>query len=307
MAKCWPCAPAPGCSHILSPITVVVLTCDEEDNLRPLLESVFGWVDEIFIVDSGSTDGTLAIAEEFGTNVFPHDFTTHQAQWKWAVANLPIETDWVLGLDADQRITPELRRELKKMFPEGTQGPAGVNGLYINRRQVFRGKWIKHGTYYPKYLLKLFRRDSVRFDELDLIDHHFHVDGPTEKLQNDLIEDNAKERDISFWVSKHVRYAGRVAEEEFLRRQEGHFGVEPKLFGNPDQRTAWFKRSWYRLPLYVRPFLYFGYRYFVRLGFLDGRQGLVFHFLHGLWYRLMIDVHLDDMLSGKTAGEGGPA
>jgi glycosyltransferase involved in cell wall biosynthesis len=281
----------------VSSITVVVLTHQEEANLPALLESVSGWAAAVFLVDSGSTDATVDRAREAGATVMTHEFTTHQAQWKWALANLPIETDWVLGLDADQRVTPELRAELRTLFSEG--GPEGVSGFYINRRQIFRGKWIRYGTYYPKYLLKLFLRDAVRFDDLDLIDHHFHVDGPTAKLENDLVEDNAKERDLSFWMEKHRRYAPQMAREEYRRRKGEGAGATPRLSGTPDQRTAWLKRLWYRLPLYVRPVLYFSYRYFLRLGFLDGRQGLVFHTLHGLWYRMLIDRRLAELRAGR--------
>ncbi|MBD0319625.1 MAG: glycosyltransferase family 2 protein [Gemmatimonadetes bacterium] len=273
------------------PITAIVLTHNEEANLEPCLASLAGWAGEVWVVDSGSTDGTLAIAERFGARVVHHPFETHTRQWRWAVESLPAAHPWVLGLDADQRVTPELARELAERFSTA-DGPQ-VDGLFVKRRQIFRGKWIRHGGYYPKYLLKLFRRDAVTFDDADLMDHHFYVAGPTAKLRHDLVEDNRKERDIGFWIDKHNRYARLHAREERLRAGGAGWALEPSLTGNPDQRVAWLKQRWYRMPLFVRPAMYFVLRYFFQLGFLDGKQGFVFHFLHAFWYRLLVDIHLD--------------
>jgi len=283
------------------PISAVVLTYNEEDNLPACLESLSAWVGEIFIVDSGSTDATLAIAERHGAKVVHHAFESHTRQWRWALESLPCAYEWVLGLDADQRVTPELRAELERLFAEGPAGPEGVDGIYVRRRQIFRGSWIRHGGYYPKYLLKLFRRGGVRIDENDLLDHHFYVAGPTRNLPFDILEDNLKEYDISFWIEKHNRYARLHAREEMARRHgEGAWVIEPALGGSPDQRIVWLKERWYRMPLYVRPALYFVYRYFLRLGFLDGKQGFIFHFLHAFWYRLLVDIHLDTLQSERA-------
>ena len=279
-----------------SPISVVVLTYNEEKNLEACLKSLHGWVDEIFVVDSGSSDRTLEIAADCCANIFSHPFTTHAAQWQWALDKLPLKNDWVLGLDSDQRITPELAIEIRGLF-EDTPSLAEIDGVFLNRRQIFRGKWIRYGTYYPKYMLKLFRRSKVIFDERDLMDHHFYVDGPTKMLQHDMIEDNKKEYDLSFWIDKHNRYALRHATEEFKRVQEenGAYLIQSSLFGNPDERIVWLKQVWYRMPLFVRPTIYFLYRYILRLGFLDGKQGFIFHFLQGFWYRLLVDIHLDEL------------
>jgi hypothetical protein len=245
-------------------------------------------------VDSGSTDGTTELAESLGATVWSHGFESHARQWDWALCNLPLQGEWILGLDADQCITPELAREIQRIDDARFKS---IDGIYINRRQIFRGQWIRHGGYYPKYLLKLFRLRAVITDEHDLVDHHFHVRGTTAKLTHDLIESNRKEDDISFWIGKHIGYARKHALEEFHRRQGlREDPIQPSWRGNPDQRTLQMKKLWLRMPLYVRPFLYFIYRYFLRLGFLDGRQGAIFHFMHAFWYRLLIDIHLDDML-----------
>ncbi len=250
------------------------------------------------MIDSGSTDGTTEIAHAHGARVLTHPFESHARQWKWALEHLPAPSSWVLGLDADQWLTPELVSEISSLF-KGTQVRLEqVDGFYIKRRQIFRGQWIQHGGYYPKYLLKLFRRASVQIDELDLMDHHFYVAGPTAKLHFDLVEDNKKESDLAFWIEKHNRYALLHAREELLRRRDSSsWKIEAKLFGSPDQRVVWLKQRWYAMPLYVRPAMYFLYRYFLQRGFLDGRQGFLFHFMQAFWYRVLVDAHLHDLLS----------
>ena len=318
-------------------LSVVILTFNEERNLPACLESIQGLNAEVFVIDSGSSDRTLEIAKEYKTTILSHPFETHAKQWLWALEALPTTTNWVLGLDADQRLTPDLAQEIRtelgarsreqgarseELSAKGTgqgakslelgvrrQEPrlrepgAGtterleqVGGFYIKRRQIFRGRWIRYGGYYPKYLLKLFRRDRVRIDPNDLMDHHFYVDGRVAMLQYDLIEANKKEDDISFWIEKHNRYATLVAREELQRREETqHNFLQASLVGNPDQRTLRLKQLWWRLPLFVRPFLYFFYRYFIRLGILDGKEGFIFHFMQAFWFRLLVDIKIEEL------------
>lgn len=272
------------------PVSLVVLTFNEERNLRACLSSTTGWVAETFVVDSGSTDRTTDIAGEFGAQVTVHPFETHARQWRWAFANLPLRTEWVLALDADQQITPELRDAIIAAFDErGSAGEAA--GYFLNRRQVFRGRWIKHGGYYPKYLLKMFRRSAVQIDDGDLVDHHFHVSGRLLRLGGDMAEDNRNEARIFDWIEKHNRYARLQATEELRRLGPA---TRARLFGSPDERVAWMKSVWSRLPLYLRPIGYFLYRYVIRLGFLDGKEGFVFHVMQAFWYRLLVDINRDE-------------
>lgn len=278
------------------PITVVVLTFNEALNIRPCLESVAGWTAETFVVDSGSQDGTRELAEACGARVWEHAFETHARQWTWALETLPLTTAWVLALDADQRVTPELRASIETHFLSGRD--TGVDGLYLNRRQIFRGRWIRYGGYYPKYLLKLFRRDAVSVDAVDLVDHHFRVAGRVAILRGDLIEDNQNEARIAVWIEKHNRYARLQAQQEV---EHALPRTSFRAFGNtPDARTQWWKSRWAGLPLLVRPCLYFFYRYVIRLGFLDGREGFVFHVLQAFWYRLLVDINIAELRSART-------
>ena len=278
--------------------TAVILTFNEERNLPACLDSLDSVGCAVFVVDSGSTDRTVDLAQAAGVHVVTHSFDTHARQWAWALQHLPIRTDWVLGLDADQRLTPELRSAL--LATVGVGAPESSNaGYYVNRRQVFRGRWIRHGGYYPKYLLKLFRRTHVRFDESELVDHHFHVDGPCGYLRGDLIEDNQNESQIFEWIAKHNKYARAMAAEEVHRLEAG--APRGRWNGTADERIARFKTIWLRLPLYWRPLGYFLYRYIIRLDFLDGKQGFIFHFLQAFWYRLLVDINRDELSAARPA------
>ena len=193
-------------------------------------------------------------------------------------------------------VTSELRYELQQLMDDPAVVNGGPAGYFVKRRHIFRGQWIKYGGYYPKYMLKLFRRRDAWVDENDLVDHHFRVHGEVAKLQHDLVENNRKEADIGVWVEKHCRYAALQAREEMGKaRHAVQVGVVQALRGSPDDRVLGLKLIWGRLPLYVRPLLYFLYRYIGRLGFLDGKAGFIFHVLQAFWYRLLVDIKLDDL------------
>ncbi len=284
-------------------VSAVVLTFNEARNLDACLASVQGWTARMFVVDSGSTDETLTIARERGATIVTHPFETHARQWRWALESLPIETAWVLALDADQRVTAELRDAIVAALAEESR--TDVRGYFLNRRQIFRGRWIRHGGYYPKYLLKLFRRDAVSIDEADLVDHHFTVDGRLEKLSGDMIEDNRNEAAIVEWTAKHNRYAVLQARQEVAARATAAPIALSAAWGHPDQRVRWLKQQWARLPLFVRPCLYVFYRYVLRLGFLDGREGFIFHVLQGFWYRLLVDINISEIVTSSAAHDAG--
>ncbi len=285
------------------PVTLVVPTRDEQRNLGACLRSVAPWVSRTVVVDSGSTDRTQEIATAHGAEVVTHPFEGHARQWRWAFEHLDIQTDWVLALDADQRATPALIAEMQAVL--GAPGADSLAGCFVVRRQVFRGRWIRHGGYYPKYLLKLFRRNAVWIDEGELVDHHFRVRGATRKLAGEIVEENLNENAIATWVAKHNRYAVLQAREEFEQTNRASLR-HARAFGSPDERVLWRKRLWGRAPLLLRPCLYFLYRYVIRLGFLDGRQGFVFHVLQAFWYRLLVDINLEELRNAARPGQSGP-
>lgn len=283
------------------PVAVLVTTRNEEANLEACLASVRGVVAEVFVLDSESTDGTVAIARRFTEQVVDLPYEHGRIiPWifQWGLDHLPITQPWVLLLEADQRVTPELARELRELF-DGRPIPAA--GYYLRRRQIFRGRWIRWGGYGRKHLLKLFRRDRGRLDP-DEQDTRVYVDGSVARLKAPLEERNLKEESILFYLEKHLRYAEAFAREELERRRGLPWKTTPRLLGTPDQRVLWAKSRYYRLPLLLRPALYFFYRYVLRLGVLDGKQGFVFHFLQAFWFRLVVDLRLEE-LSATEQGE----
>ena len=278
------------------PLSVIVTTRNEEANVERCLRSVHGFADQIFVLDSESTDGTVEIAQRYAevqTLAYDH---SRIIPWifQWGLDNLPLRNDWVLILEADQAVTPELREEIAALLAR----PDAVreDGFYIRRRQIFRGKPLRFGGYGSKVLLKLFRRSRSGLDPVEQ-DTRVYVRGPVGRLRAPLEEWNVKEDSIQFYLQKHLRYAEAFAREEFERRRQGlPWKATPRLFGTPDQRVLWLKDRYYRMPLFLRPTLYFLYRYFFLLGILDGKTGFVFHFLQAFWFRLIVDIRLEELL-----------
>jgi len=194
-------------------LTLVVLTYNEEVNLPHCLESVEGLADDVFVVDSGSTDGTREVARDHGAEVVEHPFEHQAQQFNWALDHLPIETDWILRLDADEYLLPELRREIRETLPSV---PPEVTGFYMKRRVIFQGRWIRHGGYYPTWLLRLFRRGKGRSEMLEMDEHLVVTEGETRRLEHDFVDHNRK--GLSFWLRKHEGFAEREA-RELLRRE----------------------------------------------------------------------------------------
>ena len=277
-------------------LTVLVLTLNEELNLPDCLQSIEPLGCEVLVVDSGSTDRTVELAKEAGAKVFEHPFESYGAQRNWAQDNLPIETEWLLHIDADERLTPEIRGSIVSAL---ANTPVGINGFILRRRTVFMGRWIKHGGIYPSYHARLFRKDKGQCEDR-LYDQHYIVDGKVERLSGDMIDITT---DLSAWTVRHARWAQMEARELLLG--EGQPGrLQGKVFGTSIERRRWQRQSIYnRFPLFVRAFLYFLYRYIIRLGFLDGRRGLVFHFLQGFWYRFQVDAYI--LESRRQAQQGG--
>jgi glycosyltransferase involved in cell wall biosynthesis len=269
----------------MSRLTVVILTRDEELNLPVCLASLAPLRPVVWIVDSGSTDRTVEIARSAGCEVVERSWRTYADQLNWALDTLPITTPWVMRLDADEHLTRELAAELAERLP---RLPDDVTGLLVKRQVHFWGRWIRHGGYYPTWLLRVWRRGEARCEDRWMDEHMLLARGRSLRLAHDLIDENRK--GLGFWVDKHNRYADREVRD--LRERSGGDPRPERQAG----RRRWAKAVLYaRLPLFVRPLLYFLYRYVVRLGFLDGRAGLVFHLMQGFWYRLLVDAKLYEL------------
>jgi glycosyltransferase involved in cell wall biosynthesis len=267
---------------------VIVLTRDEEDNIGDCLASLTEWSGEIFVVDSGSSDRTREIAGAFADRVVEHPFETYAVQRNWAQDTLPLSHEWVLHVDADERVSAELAAAMGAFF--ASDEADRCDGAMFPRRTIFMGRWIRHGGHYPVYQRRLFRRSAGRCEDR-LYDQHFLVKGPVTGLEGDLI--NVLPSDLDAWTARHARWAG-VEAREMLRLDKASSGqVAGRLGGDPIAARRWMRnRVFERSPLFVRAFVYFAYRYVLQRGFLDGPEGLIFHFLHGCWYRFYVDVKI---------------
>lgn len=268
-------------------LSVLILTKNEEHNLPFALASLSGLQADVFVVDSGSSDRTIEIALAAGCRVVEHDFTTHARQVNWALDNLPIASDWVMRLDADEWLTPELVAELREKL---THLPPEVTGLMVRRRVYFWGRWIRHGGYYPTWLLRVWRLGAARSDDRDMDEHMLVRRGRIARLDHDIVDENRN--GLGAWIDKHNLYA----EKEAATLSRGGGETDIAHAGHTVARRRFLRNTVYgNSPRYWRAFLYWIFRYIFQLGFLDGRAGLVFHFLQAFWYRLLVDAKLTEL------------
>lgn len=274
-------------------LAAIVLTKNEERDLPACLESLKGLATETYVIDSESTDRTSAIAEEYGARVLSHPFTNQAAQFNWALENIPTVADWIVRIDADERIGDLQREELRAALREA---PDDVTGFEVARRIRFLGRELRYGGTYPIWLLRVWRRGEGRCEDTWMDEHIVLRGGKVRQVQGDLIHDIPK--DLTEWTAKHNGYASRechdITSREAAAALEGQAGTK-----------RWLKQNVYlRLPLFYRAFVYWFYRYFLKLGFLDGTQGLIYHFLQGFWYRFLVDAKLHETGMGSRGSAG---
>lgn len=279
------------------PISVIVLTHNEEQNIKDCLLTIHDWADEIFVVDSGSTDQTLEIVSYFTDKVFHHPFENYSLQRNWSQTNLPLANDWIFHIDADERVSPELVCKLTTFFEQESK-VRETAGLLVRRRIEFLGRHIKHGGLYPTYHCRIYKLQLGRCEDR-AYDQHFVINGPIEKLAADLIEVTATS--LESWTARHNRWAQMEASYLTTKNKEiENSEIIPSILGSPIERRRWLRVSILeRTPLFLRSFIYFLYRYFLRGGFLDGKEGLIYHVLHGFWFRFYVDACMYEISRNK--------
>jgi glycosyltransferase involved in cell wall biosynthesis len=261
------------------PVSVLIPAKNEESNLPACLESV-ARADEVFVVDSQSSDRSIEISTNYGANVVQFYFNGRWPKKKnWSLDNLPFRNEWVLIVDCDERITPELWDEIATVI----QDP-NYNGYYLNRRVFFLGQWIRYGGKYPDWNLRLFKHKSGRYENLNTEDipntgdnevhEHVILDGKVGYLKNDMLHIDF--RDIYHWLERHNRYSNWEARVYYniLTGNDESGTIGANLFGDAVQRKRFLKKIWVKLPF--KPLLRFILFYFIRLGFLDGKAGYIY-------------------------------
>lgn len=280
-------------------LSVLIPTLNERDNIVECLQSV-GWADEVVVVDSGSTDHTRELAQSCGAKVVRFDWNRKAPKKKnWALANVPWENEWVLILDADERVTAALAQEIKQALARPL-----VDGFFINRRFMFQGKWLRHCGYYPSWNLRLFRHRKGRYEELhsgdtcsgdNEVHEHLVLDGQAAELRHELL--HFAYPDIYTWLEKHNRYSNWEAALEVDGYPSCQSGIGKAQVAKRRLRT--FSR---RLP--CRSLLRFIYSYVLKQGFRDGYEGYVFCRLLAMYEMLSAFKAKEMVRRGSVEGRG---
>ncbi|NEO11929.1 MULTISPECIES: glycosyltransferase family 2 protein [unclassified Moorena] len=285
------------------PVSVLIPAKNEEANLPACLESV-NRADEVFVVDSQSSDRSIEIVEEYGANIVQFYFDGFWPKKKnWSLENLEFRNQWVLIVDCDERITPELWDEIAVAI----ENP-DYNGYYINRRVFFLGKWIRFGGKYPDWNLRLFKHEKGRYENLKTegipntgdneVHEHVVLEGKAGYLENDMLHIDFK--DIYHWLERHNRYSNWEARVylNLLTGKDDSGTIGGNLFGDAVQRKRFLKKIWVRLPF--KPLLRFILFYFIQLGFLDGKAGYIYgRLLSQYEYQIGVKLYELQKFSGK--------
>lgn len=266
-------------------ITVIILTYNEEIHIQRCIESVSSIAKEMFVVDCFSADKTKEIAQNLGATVIQKKWPGNQAiQMNWALETLPITTKWVLRLDADEYLLPELIEELKQKLNDVNDE---ITGVVFKRRHIFLGKWMKHGIY-PVKLLRLFQYQKAICEQRWMDEHIQLLEGTSIEFEHDFVDHNLN--NLMWFISKHNGYAIREAIDEELSLLYTT-SSEVKLSKQAEGKRRK-KHQYAKQPLFWRSFAYFVFRYFFKLGFLEGKEGFLWHFLQGWWYRTLVDAKI---------------
>jgi glycosyltransferase involved in cell wall biosynthesis len=270
----------------MTDISVIILTHNEEQHIERCLKSLHLFTNKIFIVDSGSTDSTVSIAESMGAKVVHNQWITYADQFNYGIQNTPFDTKWLMRMDADEYVTAELAQEIKEKVHTFS---AEITGFHVKRRVMFMNQWIRWGGFYPTWLLRIWRKNSGICEELWMDEHIKLLSGKSQPLSHDIVDHNLN--NLTWWIQKHNNYATREAIDllDIKYNFADNERVTATLFGTQEQRKRYLKIKYASLPLFTRPLLYFFFRFFFKLGFLDGLKGVIWHFLQAFWYRFLVD------------------
>lgn len=280
-----------------SSISGIILTRNEEMHIRRCLHSAQQICDVVHVIDSNSSDATRAIAQEEGAIVHTGDFNSFAQKLNWASDTIDFTTQWVMRIDADEVLSRDLVAQLPAFL---AQQPHAVSGVYVRRRLWFMGQPMRFGGVYPRHSMRLWRPRMARCEVRALDEHMLLREGTSATIEADI--DDIPLTDLALWIAKHNEYSTLEARSAMEKRMAGDSDtLQPRLLGSRNQRNRFLKEKlFYRLPPFVRPFGYYLHRYVIMAGFLDGRAGLVFHFLHGFWYRFLVDAKIIEAQGRKA-------
>lgn len=276
----------------MADLTVLILTHNEQAHIARALENVKPLAKAVIVIDSFSTDATQKIASAKGSTIVEHRFVNQAKQLQWAIDHLEVTTEWVMRLDADEILSPELIAELEVALPRLDKG---ITGICLRRKHIFLGRWIKHGGRYPITLLRVWRRGTACVEQRWMDEHIILLQGRAVTASGTFSDHNLS--GLTEFIDKHNRYATREAVERLLSRFR--LAAPSHEIFNPGNKQAaakrWAKEKLFdRLPIWLGPSAYFAFRYFIQLGFLDGTEGLIYHVLQGFWYRFLVSSKIEE-------------
>jgi glycosyltransferase involved in cell wall biosynthesis len=270
-------------------ISVLILTRNEEAHIQRCIDSALKISSLVYVVDSCSVDRTVEIATKSGAIVISEAFDGFSEKFNWCLLNIDFKTPWIFRLDADEVLSNTFLESINSSINFLS---SNISGIYVRRQLWFMGRWMKYGGMYPTYSMRLWRRGCAILESRDLDEHLILLKGESITLNIDVIDNPLT--NLTSWIAKHNSYA--LLEARSITSAKDNVNspsLDAKFFGTKLERIRWIKINFfYKLPLFIRPFLYFFYRYFLRLGIFDGREGFVFHFMHALWYRILVDATL---------------
>ncbi|MBQ9438582.1 MAG: glycosyltransferase family 2 protein [Lachnospiraceae bacterium] len=272
----------------MATITTLTLTLNEENNIKKCLASVKGIADKMIVLDGFSKDKTVELARSEGAEVRQKD-CGYFDRFQFGMETIRFDTDWVLFIDADERLTPVSSDELKKLCDQ--YADSDVNGIVVNYRVNFMGKELKYGASVLKKL-RVFK-PGMAFMEDVILDQHIRLKaGKIAYMKSFLLHEDDK--GLVIWSQKHIKYA-QMAAEDYLKKSRHQERVEVDGL----EKSAKIKRVlkygvYYRIPSGLRAWCFYFYRYYLRLGFLDGKEGKIYTFLHAYWYRFLVDAMIEN-------------
>lgn len=284
----------------MADITAIILTKNEELNIEKCILSVKPLAKRILVIDSYSTDKTVELAENLGAEVYKHAFENHAKQFIYGLNTFEIKTQWILKLDADEELTEKVVKEIEELCIRNKD--TDINGIELRFEIVFMGKPLRHGGAYPFTKLCIFKYGIGYMEERNLNEHIMLKEGRYVRVKNDSIHRDYK--DLTHWIDKHNSYATKEVMDFYSG--QNHF----EQLDNMDQKTKCRRivkyKIFYKLPSGIRNRLYFMYRFYVRLGFLDGKEGRIFTYLQAYWYHYLIDAKLYEKqkADGKSKRRG---
>lgn len=260
-------------------VSVIIMTLNEEENIEQCLQSVYGWSDDVHIVDSNSADHTIDIAKKYTNNIHTIKEAHFSNIRNWVFSTIPLKYEWILFVDADEWLTEELKNEIIQKINSDIE----EIGFRVPRRFIFLNKWLKHGgMYYAE--ARLYKRGKIHYIPDGDVECAI-FEGKSGILENYMVHQDLKP--FSTWIDKHNTYSLRAA-KRYMDERIGEID-------NAITRRSQLKKIGDKVPLLLRPFLMFFYIYFIKLGFLDGKEGLIYHLHHAFWYQLLIYTKVKEM------------